>query len=100
MIDKKFIFALNLIPFIIIAFTFEGLRKPLVGFLMHKNKVQVLAYISFIAGILNILLNISLIKYFGIYGAIYASIASFGFLYFVSLFLVYKECIVFKSLQS
>ena len=90
MINAKFDDALAVIPLLVIGFSFEGLRKPLASFLMHKNKVKTLGVISFIAAFINIGLNIVLIQKYGINGAAYATIAAFSFLYVVTFILVFK----------
>ncbi len=90
MIDAKFSEALAYIPLLVIGFSFEGVRKPLASFLMHQNRVKTLGFISLLAAGLNIVLNIVLIQQYGIAGAAYATIASFAFLYFVTIFLVAK----------
>ena len=92
MIDEKFSDALLYIPLLVIGFSFEGVRKPLASFLMHKNKVKILGILSLFAATVNIVFNIILIQKFGISGAAYATIISFGFLYFATLFLVFKYC--------
>jgi len=91
MIDKKFTSSLEFIPYLVIAFSLEGLRKPLASFLMHKNKVKSLATISILAAFLNIVLNITLIQKLGVLGAVYATMGAFLFLYISTLLLVYKN---------
>ena len=90
MIDEKFNDSLHYIPLLVIGFSFEGLRKPLASFLMYQDRVKTLGFISLVAAIVNIVLNIILIKIFGISGAAYATIAAFALLYFVTLGLVFK----------
>ncbi len=92
MIDEKFNEALLYIPVLIIAYGFEGLRKPVTELLNHVNRVKTVGAITFFAAILNIILNIYLIKIYGIYGAAYATAISFAILYFVTLYFVYKYC--------
>lgn len=92
MIDEKFNDAMLYIPILVIGFGFEGLRKPLVGFLTHTNKVKSVGAITFAAAILNIILNIVLIQKYGIYGAAYATLFSFAFLYLITLYFVHKYC--------
>ncbi len=91
MIDEKFNSSLLYIPLLVIGFAFEGLRKPLASFLMHKNMVKTLGVISLFAAGVNILLNIVLIQKYAIAGAAYATIFSFAVLYFITLFLVFKH---------
>ncbi len=100
MIDEKFNEALLYIPILVIGFTFEGLRKPLAGFLTHADKVKTLGAVTFIAAIINILLNIALIQEYGIYGAAYATLFSFAFLYFATLYFVHKHCKISWTLSN
>jgi len=99
MIDIKFEKSLEYIPFLVIAFALEGLRKPLSSFLMHKSKVKTLASVSIFSALLNIVLNILLIPKIGIMGAVYATVISFFVLYILTLFFVFRYCkIRYKSL--
>ncbi len=99
MIDSKFDQSLNYIPFLVTGFAFEGLRKPLTGFLLHKNKTKVLAIASLVVAFLNIVLNIVLVQRYNIYGATYSTIFSFVSLYGITLYLVYRYCDIFKTNQ-
>ncbi len=92
MVDEKFMEALHYIPWLVIAFSLEGLRKPLSSFLMHKNKVKTLGAVSLLTAMINISLNVVLIQKFGIMGAVYATVFSFFFLYIVTIFLVKRYC--------
>lgn len=92
MIDEKFNDALLYIPILIAAYSFEGLRKPVTELLNHLDKVKTVGTITFVAAILNIVLNIVLINKFGIYGAAYATLISFFVLYLITLFYTYKHC--------
>lgn len=92
MIDEKFNEALLYIPILIIAYSLEGLRKPITELLNHLDKVKTVGFITFLAAILNVVLNIFLIKEYGIMGAAYATAISFAVLYILTLFFVYKHC--------
>ncbi len=92
MVDEKFMDALHFIPFLVVAFSLEGLRKPLSSFLMHKNKVKTLGSVSLLTAFINIALNVVWIQKFGIMGAVYATVCSFLFLYIVTIFLVKRYC--------
>ena len=91
MVNGKFEEALILIPILAIGLTFEGLRKVLEAPLVFKHKVKLLATITLIAGLINIILNYFLIKIYGINGAAYATLISFLVLYIISFILVVKE---------
>ncbi len=90
MIDKKFDEALLYIPILVIAYSFEGLRKPIAGILNHYDKVKIVGAITFFAAVVNIVLNIFLIKIYGIYGAAYATAISFMILLFMTVFYMLK----------
>lgn len=92
MVDEKFKDALHYIPWLVVAFSLEGLRKPLSSFLMHKNKVKTLGSVSLVTALINIALNIMLVQKYGIMGAVYATLFSFFFLYIVTIFLVKRYC--------
>ncbi len=88
MIDEKFNDALQFLPILIIAYGFEGLRKPIAGFLYYLNKVKTSAFITFVSAVINVILNLILIKKYGIYGAAYATGISFFIQYLLTLFVV------------
>ncbi len=92
MIDEKFNEALLYLPILIIAYSFEGLRKPVTELLNHLDRVKTIGTITFLAAILNVVLNIYLIPIYGIYGAAYATAISFGVLYLITLFYALKHC--------
>ncbi len=88
MIDEKFNDALKFLPILIVAYGFEGLRKPVVGFLYYVDRVKIAAFITFVSALLNIVLNLILIKKYGIYGAAYATLISFFVQYILTLLVV------------
>lgn len=92
MIDEKFNDALLYIPILVVGYGFEGLRKPVSGFLTNLNRVKTLGTITFIAALLNIILNIIFIEQYGVYGAAYATLISFAALYALTLVFVKKHC--------
>jgi O-antigen/teichoic acid export membrane protein len=92
MIDDKFNNALLYIPILVIGYSFEGLRKPISGFLNHIDKVNLNAVITIIAAIINIILNYFLINQYGIIGAAYATLIAFASLYFMTIIAVFKTC--------
>ena len=91
MVDEKFMEALYYIPWLVIAFSLEGLRKPLSSFLMHKNMVKTLGAITLFSALINIVLNIIWIQKYGISGAAYATITSFVILYIMTIYLVMQQ---------
>ncbi len=100
MVDEKFSDALHYIPWLVAAFTLEGLRKPIATLLMHKNRVKTLGGISFSAAILNIALNIMLIRHYGIMGAIYATLIAFCYLYLMTLLFARSAAVSEKRVRA
>ncbi len=92
MINAKFDHALSFIPILVVGYAFEGLRKPISNYLNHIDKVDLVGGITILAGGLNILLNYFFIRSYGTVGAAYATTISFGFLYFATLFFVFRYC--------
>lgn len=92
MINEKFNEALLYIPILVVAYSFEGLRKPITELLSYKNRVKTVGAITFLAAMINIILNMYLIKIYGISGAAYATLISFAVLYVMTLFYVFKHC--------
>jgi len=88
MIDAKFQDALAYIPWLVVAFSLEGLRKPLATFLMHINRVKTMGAVSLLTALVNILLNILLIQHYGVMGAVYATLVAFLLLYLMTIALV------------
>jgi O-antigen/teichoic acid export membrane protein len=91
MIDEKFNEALLYIPILVVAYSFEGLRKPITEILSHLNRVKTVGTITIVAAILNIGLNFYLIPIYGTYGAAYATLIAFAFLFFATLFYVLRH---------
>jgi len=89
MIDKKFSPALDILPILIVAYGFEGLRKPVTELLNHIDRVNIVAVITIFSALLNVILNIFWIKSMGIKGAAFATMISFVVLYLLTLASVY-----------
>lgn len=80
MINIKFEAALIYIPYLALAFTFEGIRKIFGLYLTYYNHVKIIATSTIAVAILNIVLNYFLIQTYGIMGAVISSLVSFGIL--------------------
>jgi O-antigen/teichoic acid export membrane protein len=78
MIDEKYHGAVGLIPYIALAYTIEGCRKIICGYLYVYSKTKLLASITTICAVLNIVLNYMLIPEYGLLGAAYATLVSFS----------------------
>ena len=88
MIDPKFHQALEYIPFLAIALTFEGLRKILGGYFTFYGKVKTVAMITLSAALMNVALDYYLIGLHGPMGAAEAILITFVLLYFTNLIFV------------
>jgi O-antigen/teichoic acid export membrane protein len=90
MIDPKFNKALDYIPLLALALTFEGLRKVLGGYFTFHGKVNLISMITIGAALTNVVLNYFLIKIYGAMGSVITVLATFALLYFTNLFLLLK----------
>jgi len=91
MIDEKFNPALEYIPILVLAYSFEGLRKPISEILNHLDKVKLVGAITFFSAMLNLVLNYVLINSYQTIGAAYATAISFGVLFILTQYFTYKH---------
>ncbi len=81
--SDKFSSASDVIPFVILGIGFLSLSQIFnAGIIIYKRTDKIIMY-SFIAAIINTLLNITLIPRFNIMGAAYATLISYAFYFFV-----------------
>lgn len=81
LVGENFLEARNYIPLLCFGAMLEGLRKIHANsYYLHK-KTKILGVYGFTAGVLNIILNFTLIERMGIMGCVYASILSYLVLY-------------------
>lgn len=71
-VGDKFIGASKYIFFIALSFVEISLFEKMYNFLLNKKKTILITFITFITGLLNVVLNYFLIKYIGAMGAIYS----------------------------
>jgi O-antigen/teichoic acid export membrane protein len=76
-VNNKYESAKYYIPWITIAYAFQGLYKVFMPYLVHLHRTSYLAFSSTIAAIINIVLNYFLIKEFGALGGAYATVIAF-----------------------
>jgi len=86
MVNSKYLEAKNVIFWISLAFVFRGWYQLFFNKIIHYGKTNILMYITFSAGLLNIILNYFLIGKHGIIGAAQATGLAFLFM-FISVFL-------------
>jgi len=75
-----------IIPIIAFALLFLGIRQYTNIALEIEKKSKEIARISILAGVLNIILNLVLIRFFSYIGAAYATLISYMFYFFLSYF--------------
>lgn len=76
-VDEKFYRAKEFIIWIALGYAVQGVYKIFFPYLVHISKTSFLGFSTFIAAIINLLLNYLFIDTFGTIGAAYATIVSF-----------------------
>jgi O-antigen/teichoic acid export membrane protein len=88
MADPKFWDAYMYIPILVLSYLVFGLFNHFAFNILIEKKTKYLSYIDIANGILNVILNIVLIKRYGIWGAAFATLISYSLriamIYFVS----------------
>jgi O-antigen/teichoic acid export membrane protein len=86
LVDEKFFIAKEYFYWLLIGFFFQSLYFLATNFLFYFKKTKLLASITFLGAIINIILNYIFIKYFGVIGVAYATAVTwFIFLSYVSI---------------
>ncbi len=75
--DSKFWDAYKYIPILLLSYIVYGLYFHFVMGILLAKKTKYISYIDIVNGIINIVLNIFLIKAYGLYGAAYATLISY-----------------------
>lgn len=82
MVNKSYLMAKGVIFWISLAFVFRGWYQLFYNKVVYYGKTSIFMYITFLAGILNIILNYFLIKLNGMIGAAQATTMAFLFMFF------------------
>jgi len=77
MIDKKFIFAQEVIFWIVMTFVIRGWYQIFFNVIVHEGRTKLFMYITGVGGVINLILNYFLIKINGIVGAAQATLLSY-----------------------
>ena len=85
-VDARYIDASIYIWWVALGYAFHGVYKIFFPYLVHINKTAFLGFSTFVAAIINLILNYLLIPEYGALGAAYATIFSF----FISACLVFE----------
>ena len=89
-VNHRYISATNVILWITLGFIARGFYQIFFNVIVHEGKTKVLMYITFIAGIINLILNYYLIKLNGIVGAAQATVIAFSIMFLVAFIYVNK----------
>ncbi|NLK71578.1 MAG: flippase, partial [Clostridiales bacterium] len=85
---------------IALSYAFDGMYKMVVNYIFYAQKTYILAWITFLAAGINIILNYLLIKINGAIGAAQATTATFALQFLLTWFLssrVYKMPWILKG---
>lgn len=96
-IDEKFKVSANVVLWVLLGYALNGMYKMVVNYLFYFKKTKMLALITLLSAILNIILSWYLIKLYGIIGAAYATFISFLFMFFLVYFMYIRK---YKKLMA
>ncbi|MBS3945447.1 MAG: polysaccharide biosynthesis C-terminal domain-containing protein, partial [Melioribacter sp.] len=82
--NKNYIAANTYIPFIVLAYVLSAMRNVASNGLLFAEKTFIVALITILAGLLNIILNILFIPVYGTIAAAYTTLISFAVFYIVT----------------
>ena len=89
-IDAKFYYSLNLIPIFVMGFAFLFLSQMLAAPLLYFKKKKALVYNVVIASVVNVILNVILIKIFKLHGSAFAFLVTNIFWFGITLYQAQK----------
>lgn len=87
---KDFFVAWKCVPFLLIAYLFAGLSGFIASSFRAAKKTKYLLISSIIGSIVNIVLNIVVIKWYGMIGAAITTIIGFAIIYYIRVVLIKK----------
>lgn len=90
LVGKNFVDAVKYIPWILLAYTFNGLTKTVMGYIYHIGRTKIIAMITFLSLIVNAIANYFLISCFGSLGAAYATVLAFAAQFCLMFFFAYR----------
>lgn len=93
LVDKEFWVGLQIVPFLLIAYWFQGWYMNFSAGIFIKEKTKVLPIITLIGAAVTIIANLLLIPYFGMMGAAAATLISYSLM---ALLLYYRSVQVYS----
>lgn len=91
MTTPSFYPSMYIIPFIVIGFLFDGFYYIWANNLVFAKKTRYLAFSTITGAIINIILSIFLIQQFGIYGAAYTMLFTYGYVSLLTFYFSQKS---------
>lgn len=91
-IDKKFHPLMMVTPLIGLAYSFLGMYKLVTVYIFYMKRTKLLSSFTILNGLLNIVLNYFMIKWYGAFGAAYATIISMLFIFVIAFAVSAKVC--------
>ena len=98
-INSRFLEAIKLIPLISAGLFFNGLLLVFTTSLSFKNKFGSISKIALIASVLNVVLNLLLIPYFGILAAAYSTLIAYFIYFLIGFFKEFKSIKIYLNLK-
>lgn len=90
-IDIKYLMGIEILHWIVLAYTIQGFYFCFFPFLIHLKKSKSLSIITIVSASINIVLTIYLARFYGIAGAGMATLASMTFSFLAVYFITNKE---------
>ncbi|NMA48901.1 MAG: oligosaccharide flippase family protein [Tissierellia bacterium] len=88
-VGKQFSGSSNFVLWIALGYSFDGMYKMVVGYIFYVEKTYILAWITFLCAVINVILNYILIKINGAIGAAQATTITFLLLFLLTWILSY-----------
>ena len=82
-IGEEFAESKNIVLFILMAYAFDSMYFAVVPYMFYNKKTKIISAVTISTSLIHAPLSYWLIKEYGMYGATYASVVSFGLTFFV-----------------
>lgn len=92
LVGEEYLSSMEFIPLVVLGYTVLGMYRVVAGYLYHDGRTIMLAVVTILSALLNIMMNFVLIPLNGAIGAAQATLISFAFLFLVVKLIVVRSC--------
>lgn len=82
-VGKEFVESKNIVLFILMSYAFDSMYFAVVPYMFYHKKTKIISAVTISTSLMHAPLSYWLIKEYGMYGATYASVVTFGLTFFV-----------------